>query len=356
MKSIASTAAIAALLVTTNVLGQQPVRLVAPDPDFRSGESEFAVGIGAPESTVEGQAAPDYEEVLRRLRQTEARLSELEAQRPAAPQAAAPQAEDPPEGWFDHFVNTYDPEIAIIREQTYGEPARASSTADLSKPKKWYEKLSLRGYAQFRYNQELYSAPGSAPAQHVGDRSIGDDQSFLIRRARLIVSGDVHERLYVYLQPDFASTVPGSNDSIFYAQVRDWYGDYYLDPDKVHRLRFGQSKMPYGWENMQSSSNRIPFDRADALNSGLRNERDLGLVYYWTPTWAQDFFKDVLAQGLKGSGNYGLFALGCYNGQGGSLQELNDGLHVVSRFTLPITLANCQRCEVGVQGYSANTR
>ncbi len=50
---------------------------------------------------------------------------------------------------------------------------------------------------------------------------------------------------------------------------------------------------------MQSSSQRLPLDRADALNSAARNERDLGVFYYWTPESAQDFFDEVNEQGLR---------------------------------------------------------
>jgi hypothetical protein len=157
--------------------------------------------------------------------------------------------------------------------------------------------------------------------------------------------------MYVYLQPDFAVTPPGSTDQTYFAQVRDWYADVYLDDDKVNRLRFGQSKVPYGWENLQSSSNRIALDRSDALNSALRNERDLGIFYYWTPQPAQDFFKYVLDEGLKGSGNYGVFGMGVYNGQGGSFLEQNENVHFVTRLTIPHKFDNGQCMEVGVQGY-----
>jgi hypothetical protein len=103
---------------------------------------------------------------------------------------------------------------------------------------------------------------------------------------------------------------------------------------------------------MQSSQNRLPLDRNDALNSAVRNERDLGVFYYWTPEYAQDFYKEVMDEGLKGSGNYGVFGLGVYNGQGGSLQEQNDNVHVVARLNVPFVLENCQRMELGVQAYT----
>lgn len=223
---------------------------------------------------------------------------------------------------------------------------------DKTQTKKWYEKLSLRGYAQFRINETMFEEPGSAQPHHVGDRSVGDDQNFLIRRARIIFSGDVSDYVYVYLQPDFASGVPGSPDANQFCQIRDWYADCYLHTDKVHRIRVGQSKVPYGFENMQSSSNRLALDRSDSLNSAVRNERDLGVFYYWTPEDAQQFYKDVIDDGLKGSGNYGVFGAGFYNGQGGSLAEQNDNLHFVTRLNVPMTLESGQRLEAGIQGYT----
>lgn len=271
------------------------------------------------------------EEVAVELEKTRARLNALEAD---GKQLADSQATT--SGIVD--------EIAKDLEKKESEKAK--------KDKKWYEKYTIRGYAQFRYNQILDESPGSAPAQHVGDSSVGENQSFLIRRARLIFSGDMNEHVSFYLQPDFASTPNGSVDAIHFVQMRDWYADLHLDVTKVHRIRVGQSKIPYGWENLQSSSNRIPLDRSDSLNSALRNERDLGVLYYWTPEYAQQLFKYVLDEGLKGSGNYGVFGIGVYNGQGGSLRETNDDLHVVSRLTIPWQWENGQVTEIGVQGYT----
>ncbi len=242
-------------------------------------------------------------------------------------------------------------EKAEEEKQKEDEEKAKKAKAEEKKEKKWYEKLSFRGYTQVRFNQEIDEEEGSAPANYVGDRSISEDQSFLIRRARLILFGDVNDYLYLYFQPDFANNITGVSDQNHFVQVRDLYADVYLDKTKEFRFRVGQSKMPYGWENLQSSQNRVPLDRADSLNSALRNERDLGVVFYYTPKSAQHFFKSVTDEGLKGSGNYGLFAIGGYNGQGGSLQELNDRLHFISRITLPYKLATGQYVEAAVQGY-----
>jgi hypothetical protein len=223
--------------------------------------------------------------------------------------------------------------------------------AEEEKPKKWYEKYTIRGYTQFRYNHVPYTAEGSARPHHAGDESVSDDRTFLIRRARVILSGDVTDHMSIYFQPDFVVTPPGSSDAIEFMQLRDWYADIFLDTEKVYRVRVGQSKVPYGWENLQSSSNRLPLDRSDSLNSAVRNERDLGAFFYWTPTYAQELFKLIMDEGLKGSGNYGVFGFGAYAGQGGSLREQNDSLHLVTRLTLPVCLDNGQIMEAGVQAY-----
>ena len=283
------------------------------------------------------------QELLERLEKTEAELAELRQglQTPIPGDGSTTILESLQQRWSQ----VRDPSITTVDQQTYSAGGRGG-------PKPWFERLSIRGYAQFRYNTTVYEAEDSAPPQAVGDRSVGDNQHFLIRRARVILSGDVSEHMYVYLQTDFASSVPNSPDAYYFAQIRDWYADLYIDEEKVYRVRVGQSKIPYGWENLQSSSNRIPLDRSDSLNSAVRNERDLGVFYYWTPEAQQDLFKEVLDKGLKGSGNYGVFALGVYNGQGGSLMEQNDNLYVVSRFAYPFKLQSGQIVELGIQGYT----
>ena len=120
----------------------------------------------------------------------------------------------------------------------------------------WFEKVKIRGYGQFRYNRFFESNEKLVNLQ--GDRSIGKGGGFIIRRARVIIFGDVHDHVSIYLQPDFASSI---GDQQHVAILRDWYTDIFLDKDKEFRFRVGQSKVPYGFENMQSSQNRAPFDR-----------------------------------------------------------------------------------------------
>jgi hypothetical protein len=210
----------------------------------------------------------------------------------------------------------------------------------------WYDNFQIRGYLQVRYNRLLETNPDLKCEQC--DKSWGENSGFFIRRARLIFSGQISKRVYFYIQPDFASSA-GSTGNI--AQLRDAYFDLGLDKNNEFRIRLGQSKVPYGFENMQSSQNRLPLDRNDALNSSVSNERDMGAFFYWAPKAKRELFSSLIKDGLKGSGDYGVFAFGVYNGQTANQAERNDNLHVVSRFSYPFKIKN-QIIEPGIQAYT----
>lgn len=204
----------------------------------------------------------------------------------------------------------------------------------------------MRGYVQVRYNRLFETNPDLKCEQC--DKSWGDNNGFFIRRARMIFFGQIHPRVYMYIQPDFASSA-GTTGHI--VQLRDAYFDLGLDKANQFRLRFGQSKVPFGFENMQSSQNRLALDRNDALNSAVSNERDLGVFFFWAPTKTRKLFSELVSSGLKGSGDYGVFAFGAYNGQTANQPEKNNNLHVVSRLTYPFKIKN-QIIEASVQGYT----
>lgn len=225
-------------------------------------------------------------------------------------------------------------------------PAPAPAAAP-AKSKAWYDRLTLRGYTQMRYNAFL-SGDDTAPAgvsrlRSVHDSSISDRGSFSLRRVRLIVQGDISDRVSLYLQPDFATAVnnqAGTERREGFVQLRDAYADVFLDKAKSFRVRFGQSKVPYGWENMQSSSNRLTLDRSDAINSAVPSERDLGIVAYYTPPSVQKIWDELTRDGQKLFGNYGAFGVGVFNGQGINKTEQNRGLMKVALATWPFEIGD----------------
>jgi hypothetical protein len=226
--------------------------------------------------------------------------------------------------------------------QVSKDTVKKSATAS----KKWFESINIRGYAQVRYNGLLQTNEDLECEQC--DKSWGGENGFFMRRMRVIFYGQINPRVYFYIQPDFASA-PSSTTQNF-AQLRDAYFDLGIDKENEFRLRIGQSKVPYGFENMQSSQNRLPLDRADAMNSAVSNERDLGVFFYWAPAKIRKQFSSLVNDGFKGSGDYGVFGLGVYNGQTANKPELNFNRHVVARMSYPFEIKK-QVIEPGIQAY-----
>ncbi len=225
--------------------------------------------------------------------------------------------------------------------------SQKDTLAPVPATKKWYESIQIRGYAQLRYNGLLETNPNLGCEQC--DKSWGGNGGFFFRRIRVILFGQIHPRVYFYIQPDFASSP--SSGAMNFAQIRDAYFDVGLDKKNEFRFRIGQSKVPFGFENLQSSQNRLPLDRNDALNSAVSNERDIGVFFYWAPEKIRKRFSMLVREGYKGTGDYGVFGLGVYNGQTASRPELNKDVHVVSRITYPFQIGS-QIFEPGVQAYT----
>jgi hypothetical protein len=233
---------------------------------------------------------------------------------------------------------------------------KVNSETAKEKKEHWYDKIALRGYVQIRYNGLLSTNDKVACEQcdkSWGTTSTASDaesnNGFFIRRARLVFSGQITPNLYFYFQPDFASS-PTSGVNNF-AQLRDAYFDVSFDPKREFRIRIGQSKVPYGYENLQSSQNRLTLDRNDAMNSAVANERDLGMFFYWAPAEIRERFAMLVKDGYKGSGDYGVFAFGAYNGQTANKSEGNRNLHVVTRVAYPFVVGS-QIIEPAIQAYT----
>jgi hypothetical protein len=233
----------------------------------------------------------------------------------------------------------------LVSGQVVNDTTKKNTTTS----KKWFESINIRGYAQIRYNGLLQTNEDLGCEQC--DKSWGGDNGFFIRRMRVIIYGQINPRVYLYVQPDFASAP--SSSTLHFAQLRDAYFDLGLDKNNEFRLRIGQSKVPYGFENMQSSQNRLPLDRADAMNSAVTNERDLGVFFYYAPVKIRKRYSSLVNDGLKGSGDYGVFGLGIYNGQTANKPELNSNRHIVTRLSYPFEWKK-QIFEPGIQAYKGD--
>ena len=273
-------------------------------------------------------------------RQIDELRAELKAERAARVAQSRAPAAPPPDTPVGQVATT---DLAAAKPAA---APPAATMAEAKPPKKaWYEKLQLRGYTQMRFNR-IVSGDDTAPAglsrlRSVHDSSITEKNNFSLRRARLVLQGNVTDRVSLYFQTDFASAVNAQSNGERrenFGQLRDAYVDVFLDKNHEIKLRLGQSKVPFGWENLQSSSNRLTLDRSDGINSATISERDLGIVAYYTPRHVQDVWDRLAKDGQKLFGNYGAFGVAIYNGQGINRTEQNDNLMTVAMATWPFEL------------------
>ena len=157
----------------------------------------------------------------------------------------------------------------------------AASSADKKEEKKaskWYDKISFGGYIQVRYNEFLETNPELDCEQCDPQWGKGAD-GISFRRVRFKFEGQILPRVYFYLHTYFTKVVVQSR---YIATLQDAYLDVGLNSKNEYKIRLGQSKLPFGYEIMQSSSERIPLDRSDAINSSVKGERDFGMYFMWT--------------------------------------------------------------------------
>src|SRR5690606_13558038 len=93
--------------------------------------------------------------------------------------------------------------------QAAAPPAEAAQDAE---PAAWYRRFQFRGYAQFRFSE---TAGGTGPALDVPtDRSVDEDETFILRRGRAVLSGEVSDHLDLYAQADLFASTGGSEVSL----------------------------------------------------------------------------------------------------------------------------------------------
>ncbi len=221
-----------------------------------------------------------------------------------------------------------------------------TAEAGLAGNPRWYERIRINGYTQFRIAAGATDGKFSIP---LGDgTATSQSREFYFRRIRLVFQGQISERLAFFLQGAFEGDQSAQN--MFNREIIDAYADYYLTKDKVHRLRFGQHRVPNAFDTYRSSTNRQELDRHESIQSGAPGERDLGIAYYWSPKIAQERFTQLAAY-HNGPGDYGVFGLMVYNGQGRNKAELNGNKHIGVRLAYPFELPNGRLLEAGVMAF-----
>ena len=155
------------------------------------------------------------------------------------------------------------------------------------------------------------------------------NDSFSARRVRLIIQGDAAKKVDYYFQTELAgsqrvvssasyngSTLTQSSANVEKPVVLDAYAGYKFAG--TNRLNFGQQKIPFGYESLQSDWQLDFINRSDTTETlapgrDTRNSgRDVGLVYSGSRA-----FDDAATRTLD-------YSLGFLNGSGINVADDND--------------------------------
>lgn len=159
------------------------------------------------------------------------------------------------------------------------------------------EKVKLSGYVQ---------------AQFTSDDAADPETDFRVRRARLKIEAPVTDMAALTLQVDATRSV----------DLKDAYLDLGHSSD-VWRLRLGQSKVPFMYEVLESSSSRLEPERTALATTLFPGERDQG-------AWMQ--LSNILGDSIPGA----TLDVGFQNGAGANTADNNDNKDVVARLRVPI--------------------
>jgi len=161
------------------------------------------------------------------------------------------------------------------------------------------KKHKLDGYFQLRYS----------------DDDATDKSEFLVRRARFNIRGPVSDRWSYRIEFQMDAKEEGKGPTSK-TQLRTVNADY-----KLYKgyLRFGQAKIPWGYELLESVPNLWTGERSLFMDRLFPNQRDIGITYVY--------------QAAKDKPE---FDLGVYNGTGINASDNNKSKNVMARVDVPV--------------------
>ena len=201
-------------------------------------------------------------------------------------------------------------------------PARAQETGQPTT----YPNVRIQGRAQFQgyyLDNEDYGA------------SVGPQSNFFLRRVRIEARGQISERVSFFIQPSYeggrALDLDRARGGV---RLRDAYIDIRLTDAKAPTgltVRFGQEKKPFGRYELTSSNNLVTMERGAGRGLMAAATNDLFERHGFLAT-------DVgMAAIVTGFDDAVTLRAGVYNGQGESLNDVNNAKSVGARATVAVT-------------------
>ena len=253
---------------------------------------------------------------------------------PAAKPAPTPVPAGPDRVYIDAVLDSMVEAGVITQDQAdklklRGQAAldtAAAQKAAVPAAKKWYDTMKVSGYVQGRW--QYYPDQLSVKDANGDKHNIRNE--FTVRRARFTIEANPNPNTKIVMQPDF-----GQNTVV----MKDAFVERSFGPNMENRLRMGQQDVPFGFEVPQSSGAMLPLERNWVTRREIPDEKDTGLVYYYTTPEDRALFAQGKASAYA-PGDFGNIAIGFFNGQGmgPESQEVNSDKHLSLRLTKPFEL------------------
>ncbi len=216
--------------------------------------------------------------------------------------------------------------------------AQAGGKATAPAKPSWVDKLKVSGYGQIRFEDGNNDPDVGSQTVPTKDTSFS---KFTLRRIRPRIEGQVNERA------GFAVELDATEGGVV---LTDAFGFYKLDHDGDFTLYTGQRNVPFGLDTPRSDSNRPTFEKIEILRRMIPNDRDLGAWVQYSPTEKKDLFNTMKSK-FGTEGDYGMFTVGVFNGQGRDTAEANINKTVSARFAYPFMIGD-RYAEVGASMFN----
>jgi hypothetical protein len=228
------------------------------------------------------------------------------------------------------------------RRTSIGTGLAVILTAATASAQTTYPNVKLSG----RLQEQFYYFSNEDYAATVGPRS-----NFFTRRARIEARGQISENVSVYIQPSFeggrslsnlATTCSGTpltcrTTGRSGLRLRDAYIDVRFSPEASKSalyLRAGQEKRPFSRYELTSSNNLPSIERGAGQGLLPRASNDL---FSGAGFLSHDVGASVRLEHKLDDARMVTLKLGAYNGQGESLNDVNDKKSFGARATVGIT-------------------
>jgi phosphate-selective porin OprO and OprP len=226
--------------------------------------TQFAVAAFADDATNNSTEAAEIETLKQEIQKLDQKVSDLESQHQAAQPSAANSG--------NAQIQDLDQKVSILERERENDQDAAAAAAK-TEPK---ITLGANGFgfssADSNFVATIHGQLQLDSRTFSQDDHVQGNDSFLLRRARPIITGTVFRDFDYNFTPEFGNATPGATSAATTPSIYDAYINYHYSPE--FQVEAGKFKPPVGLEYLQNDA-FLSFNER-SLATDLIPGRDLG--------------------------------------------------------------------------------